>query len=234
MTSSWEPQEIIELGDQILVRVRLEGEGKTTSLAMEQLNPDRDMGHLWTLRYGRALRPQDATGRGARLAPPQACRADEAMALHQAKVMGVVNVTPDRFSDGGGFLDPDASDRAGPQTNRRGRGHSRHRRKVHSARARRRWLRRRRSARVSRWSARSPRAAGSAISVDTRSTVAQAAIAAGGTMFNDVSALRADPDLAGLCAERGCEVVLMHMLGDPRTMRSTPTTRTSSMRSRRS
>jgi hypothetical protein len=43
------------LGDQILVRVRLEGEGRTTSLAMEQLNPDRDIGHRWTLRDGRAL-----------------------------------------------------------------------------------------------------------------------------------------------------------------------------------
>ena len=52
---SWEPQEIIEVGDQILVRVRLEGEGRTTSLAMEQLNSDRDIGHLWTLRNGRAL-----------------------------------------------------------------------------------------------------------------------------------------------------------------------------------
>ena len=50
---SWEPQEIVELGDQILVRVRVEGEGRTTSLAMEQLNPD--IGHLWTLRDGRAV-----------------------------------------------------------------------------------------------------------------------------------------------------------------------------------
>jgi ketosteroid isomerase-like protein len=52
---SWEPQEIVELGDQILFRVRLEGEGRTTSLAMEQLNPDQDIGHPWTLRDGRAL-----------------------------------------------------------------------------------------------------------------------------------------------------------------------------------
>jgi dihydropteroate synthase len=40
---------------------------------------------------------------------------------------------------------------------------------------------------------------------------------------NDVTALRGDPDLAGLCAERGCEVVLMHMLGHPRTMQDNPT-----------
>jgi ketosteroid isomerase-like protein len=50
---SWEPQEIVELADQILVRVRVEGEGRTTSLAMQQLNPD--IGHLWTLRAGRAV-----------------------------------------------------------------------------------------------------------------------------------------------------------------------------------
>jgi dihydropteroate synthase len=37
-----------------------------------------------------------------------------------------------------------------------------------------------------------------------------------------VTALRAEPELAGLCAERGCEVVLMHMLGDPRTMQENP------------
>ena len=41
-------------------------------------------------------------------------------------------------------------------------------------------------------------------------------------MVNDVTALRADPDLAALCAERDCEVVLMHMLGDPRTMQENP------------
>jgi dihydropteroate synthase len=41
-------------------------------------------------------------------------------------------------------------------------------------------------------------------------------------MVNDVTALRAEPELAGLCAERECEVVLMHMLGDPRTMQENP------------
>jgi dihydropteroate synthase len=41
-------------------------------------------------------------------------------------------------------------------------------------------------------------------------------------MVNDVTALRAEPELAGLCAERRCEVVLMHMLGDPRSMQEDP------------
>ena len=42
-------------------------------------------------------------------------------------------------------------------------------------------------------------------------------------MVNDVTALRAEAELAGLCAERDCELVLMHMLGDPRTMQENPT-----------
>ncbi len=42
-------------------------------------------------------------------------------------------------------------------------------------------------------------------------------------MVNDVTALRADPELAAVCAERGCEVVLMHMQGTPRTMQDDPT-----------
>ena len=41
-------------------------------------------------------------------------------------------------------------------------------------------------------------------------------------MVNDVTALRSDPELADVCAETGCEVVLMHMLGDPRTMQENP------------
>jgi dihydropteroate synthase len=41
-------------------------------------------------------------------------------------------------------------------------------------------------------------------------------------MVNDVTALRAEPDLAALCAQRRCDVVLMHMLGDPRTMQANP------------
>jgi dihydropteroate synthase len=61
------------------------------------------------------------------------------------------------------------------------------------------------------------------ISVDTaKASVAAAALDAGATIVNDVTALRGDPDLAGLCAERGCGLVLMHMLGDPRTMQDDP------------
>ncbi len=48
--------------------------------------------------------------------------------------------------------------------------------------------------------------------------MAQAAVAAGATLVNDVSALRADPEMAGVVAESGADCCLMHMLGEPRTM----------------
>jgi dihydropteroate synthase len=61
------------------------------------------------------------------------------------------------------------------------------------------------------------------ISVDTsKAAVAAAALEAGAAIVNDVTALRGDPAMAGLCAERGATVVLMHMLGSPRTMQDAP------------
>ena len=64
---------------------------------------------------------------------------------------------------------------------------------------------------------------GPPVSIDTsKVAVAEAALGAGAAMVNDVTALRAEPELAALCAERRCEVVLMHMLGDPRTMQENP------------
>ena len=61
------------------------------------------------------------------------------------------------------------------------------------------------------------------ISVDTmKPTVARAAVAAGATMWNDVTALRHAPDSLAAAAELGCEVVLMHMQGEPGTMQAEP------------
>lgn len=60
------------------------------------------------------------------------------------------------------------------------------------------------------------------VSVDTRKAfVARAALEAGADIVNDVSAL-SDPGMAGLVAERGVPIVLMHMKGDPRTMQEAP------------
>jgi dihydropteroate synthase len=59
------------------------------------------------------------------------------------------------------------------------------------------------------------------VSIDTQlARVAEAALDAGADLVNDVSALRCDPGLAHLVAERGVWIVLMHMLGEPRTMQT--------------
>ena len=61
------------------------------------------------------------------------------------------------------------------------------------------------------------------ISIDTyRASTAEAALDAGARVVNDVTALRGDPRMAGLVAERGCPVVLMHMLGEPKSMQRDP------------
>jgi dihydropteroate synthase len=65
--------------------------------------------------------------------------------------------------------------------------------------------------------------AGPQISIDTsKASVAAAALRAGASLVNDVSALRADPDMAGVVADAGAECCLMHMLGEPRTMQRDP------------
>jgi dihydropteroate synthase len=61
------------------------------------------------------------------------------------------------------------------------------------------------------------------ISIDTsKASVARAALDAGATIINDVTAGRADPEMLGLAAERKAAVILMHMQGSPRTMQTAP------------
>ena len=61
------------------------------------------------------------------------------------------------------------------------------------------------------------------ISIDTmKSGVARRAVAAGASIINDVSALRFDPELAGVAVEFGTPMILMHMLGNPKTMQVSP------------
>jgi dihydropteroate synthase len=61
------------------------------------------------------------------------------------------------------------------------------------------------------------------LSIDTaKPGVARAAVAAGASVVNDVSAFRFSPDMARLVAEAGVDCVLMHMLGEPRTMQDDP------------
>jgi len=136
-------------------------------------------------------------------------------------VMGVLNITPDSFSDGGRFLAPDAaiagaramvaagadvvdvgaestrpgSDRVGPDEQ------------------------------IRRLEAILPAvvALGAAVSIDTTSAaVAAFALDAGAAIVNDVAAGRDDPAMLPLVAERGAPVVLMHMLGRPKDMQTDP------------
>jgi len=66
-------------------------------------------------------------------------------------------------------------------------------------------------------------AEGIAVSIDTsKAEVARAALAAGAVLVNDVTALRGDPGMAGVVAASGADVCLMHMLGEPRTMQDDP------------
>jgi len=136
------------------------------------------------------------------------------------KLMGVVNVTPDSFSDGGQYLDPAAAIRHGEELVRDGAvildvgGESTRPGAVEVDEAEE--LRRV-----------EPVVAGLAgkatISIDTsKPAVAEAALDAGASIVNDVTAFQHDPGMAGLCAERGVGVVLMHMPGNPRTMQEDP------------
>jgi dihydropteroate synthase len=135
--------------------------------------------------------------------------------------MGIVNVTPDSFSDGGEFLDPERAIAHGRELADEGAdildiGGESTRPGAEAVDAGAELLRVRPVI-----EALSPD--GVPISIDTsKAVVAEAALDAGATMVNDVTALRSDPDLAGVCAEASCEVVLMHMLGDPRTMQENP------------
>ena len=136
-------------------------------------------------------------------------------------LMGVVNVTPDSFSDGGLFLDADAAvshgrdllaQRAdildvGGESTRPGAE------PVNEDEELRRVL-----PVVERLTGE-----GARVSIDTaKAGVARAALDAGAEIVNDVTAFRGDPGMAGLVAQRGVSCVLMHMLGEPRTMQDDP------------
>jgi len=137
------------------------------------------------------------------------------------KLMGVINVTPDSFSDGGLYLDPDAAIAHGEELAREGAeildvGGESTRPGAREVSAEEEL------ARVE------PVVNGlvggtAAVSIDTsKAAVAEAALDAGAEIVNDVTALRRDPEIAAICGERGAGLVLMHMQGDPRTMQENP------------
>jgi dihydropteroate synthase len=136
------------------------------------------------------------------------------------KLMGVVNVTPDSFSDGGQYLDPAAAVRHGEELARDGAvildigGESTRpgAEEVDEAEELRRVEPVVRAL-----------AGAATVSIDTsKAAVAGAALDAGASIVNDVTAFKHEPEMAALCAERGVGVVLMHMPGNPRTMQDDP------------
>jgi dihydropteroate synthase len=136
--------------------------------------------------------------------------------------MGIVNVTPDSFSDGGRFLDQEAAVAhalrlleqgadmldVGGESTRPGAP------AVDEAEEIRR---------VAPVIAAIRACTEAPISIDTmKPAVARAAVEAGASMWNDVAALGFAPDALATAAELGCDVVLMHMQGEPRTMQEAP------------
>ena len=175
------------------------------------------------LERGRAPEVVPAIEAGAALEALSAPRADFAgLAMAMPQIMGILNVTPDSFSDGGRFLSPDAAlDQAralaadadmldiGGESTRPGAA----------------------PVQVGDEIARTApviaalRAGGlqTPVSIDTRkAAVAGAALAAGAQVVNDVAALNFDPALGPLVAAQGCPVVLMHHQGTPETMQADP------------
>ncbi len=139
------------------------------------------------------------------------------LTLDRPRVMGVVNVTPDSFSDGGALQDTDHAVAAGLAMAAAGAdiidvGGESTRPGAAPADPERE---RERVVPVVRRLA----AAGLIVSIDSRhAATMRAALDAGARIVNDVSGLAHDPDAASLVAERACPVVLMHMRGQPATM----------------
>jgi dihydropteroate synthase len=139
------------------------------------------------------------------------------------RLMGIVNVTPDSFSDGGRYLDPQTAIEHALELEREGAaildigGESTRpgAEPVSLAEELRRV--------VPVLEALAAQRGGAQLSIDTaKAPVAAAALDAGATFVNDVTALRQDPQMAELVAASGADCCLMHMLGEPRTMQRNP------------
>jgi dihydropteroate synthase len=136
------------------------------------------------------------------------------------KLMGVVNVTPDSFSDGGRYLDAGAAIAHGEELARDGAeildvGGESTRPGADEVSV---------EEEVARTEPVVAGLAGTAtVSIDTsKAEVAEAALDAGASIVNDVTAMRSAPEIGALCADRDAGLVLMHMQGTPRTMQEDP------------
>ena len=137
-------------------------------------------------------------------------------------IMGILNVTPDSFSDGGKFLDGNAAVQRGKRMLAEGAdiidvgGESS---RPGSDPVPEEAELRRVIPVIERLSSETD----AVISVDTtKARVADEAVQAGASIINDISALRFDDGMAGVAAKTGAGLVLMHMLGTPKEMQSNP------------
>lgn len=139
-----------------------------------------------------------------------------------AQIMGILNVTPDSFSDGGEFFSPDDAIQRGLEIAEEGAdiidiGAESTRPGAEAVSADEEI--RRLSPVVEELVKRTD----TVISIDTtKASVAREMLQKGGDLINDISGLKFDPDLAGVVAEFGCPVILMHIQGTPRTMQENP------------
>ena len=156
----------------------------------------------------------------ARLRIP--CRSTALIVQHRPLLMGVLNVTPDSFSDGGRSLDAEAAVAHGERLAAEGAdlidvgGESTRpgAQPVAAAEEQRR---------IYPVIARLAHRVRIPISVDTsKASVAEAALDAGAALVNDVTALRGDPRMAGVVARARAAIILMHMRGTPQTMQRHP------------
>ncbi|WP_052119977.1 dihydropteroate synthase [Inquilinus limosus] len=177
---------------------------------------DLDTLRRWAGRHDLATAIDDRLDKLTRPRPDFA-----GLALDRPRLMGIVNVTPDSFSDGGDFAD---SSRAivhglamaesgaeildiGGESTRPGAAPVSAEEEIARIEPVIRNLANR----------------GLAVSVDTRhAVVMQAALAVGARIVNDVTGLTGDPASLGVVARAGCPVVLMHIQGEPRTMQQNP------------
>jgi dihydropteroate synthase len=174
--------------------------------------------HAWADRQEAAIEERLDRLLQRLIAPPSR---PEGLPDCQPLIMGVVNVTPDSFSDGGLFLEPASAIAQGRRLHAEGAdlvdvGGESTRPGAATVSAEEEI---RRVVPVVEALA----ADGILVSIDTRkASVMRAALAAGARMINDISALRHDPDSLQVAGESGLAVVLMHSQGEPATMQRQP------------
>ncbi|MFG6560048.1 dihydropteroate synthase [Sulfitobacter sp. 1A15299] len=180
--------------------------------------------HVEVLSRGQTPRviPAEALPLAARDALTAPRPAIAGLSFDRPRVMGILNATPDSFSDGGRHADPQVAVAAGVAMRAAGVdmldiGGESTRPGAHTV------PQDEEIARVRPVIEGLRAAGGGAISIDTRkAAVAEAAVAAGADLVNDVAGLTFDPALAPFCAARGVPVCVMHAQGDPATMQRDP------------